>query len=931
MLPGLQDTLLAALADRYRLLTEVGRGGMAVVYSAEDLKHQRRVALKVMRPEVLGTSGRERFEREIAIAAHLAHPHILPLHDSGEAAGHLFFVMPFVEGESLRARLLREGPLPVADAVRLAEQVASALGYAHGQGVVHRDIKPENILIESGDEVFVTDFGLARAIEGVGLPITESGLVLGTPAYMSPEQVEGRSKVDGRSDIYALGCVLYEMLAGEPPFSGQTAQLILTRQLCDQPTPLGVLRPGVPPWLEALVTRMLAKVPADRPPTASVVAHALAMGSSGATTPLPRVTQRRQSQRLAFAAGIAAVGLVVAGGLAIIARRAPHLDAHRIVVFAPEAEDVGTAMLAAIGSTELASAIDGDAALPATSGAAQPTAMREVARRSGAGNWVLVRPLRGDSLHLVLEHHLMPGDSVRRHVLAFASGADSWVVGLASARMLVADLLGPTRAAAGLAQLQDRAPDALAWYFMGERSYRNAEFGPALEQFDRAIALDSTFTYAALRGAQAASWTERAGDAERLMQLPMARLAELTPRQAAFARGLDAYLHGRADSAVTWFRESVRLDAGAVEGWMGIGETYTHLLPGDGPLDSLAEAAFLRARRLDSAFAPALPHLVEFAARRGDAATARARLTAFAAMRRDTSTVDHLVLMLRCAVGAPIDWRREAARSPQRTVAAAQLLSAGGLQQPRCALAAWEALQAEDTIARHRFGILAARQAVLLAVGQHEAARRLIEGDTLFNVDLRNVMLTLGALAGAPFDPAADAFSDSVLTWLRTSPSDIGGMHLYAAGNWLARRGRVDDAATLAADLARRAATEGGRADSLRWRSVSARLTLARGDTAAAIAQLQALHATGNKAAIQWSPWESLGGERLLLAQLLLATRNTEAALRVARSLDAPARLLDVVYVPASLRLRVSAADSWGDQATARAARARLTALGALR
>jgi hypothetical protein len=262
---------------------------------------------------------------------------------------------------------------------------------------------------------------------------------------------------------------------------------------------------------------------------------------------------------------------------------------------------------------------------------------------------------------------------------------------------------------------------------------------------------------------------------------------------------------------------------------------------------------------------------------------------------------------------------------------AAQLLSAGGLQQPRCALAAWEALQAEDTIASHRFGLLAARPAVLLAVGQHEEARRLIEGDTLFNVDLRNVLLTLGALAGAPFDAAADAFSDSVLTWLRADPADVGGMQLYASGNWLAHRGRVDDAATLAGDLARRAARNGGRVDSLRWRSVTARLTLARGDTAGAIAQLAQLHATGDKAAIQWYPWESLGGERLLLAQLLFATRDVETALRVARSLDAPARLLDVMYVPASLRLRVSAADFWGDQATARAGRARLTVLGALR
>ena len=210
----MSDLFAAALADRYRVERELGRGGMATVYLARDLRHDRPVALKVLRPELAASLGPERFLREISIAARLQHPHILPVHDSGEAAGRLWYTMPYVEGESLRQRILREGQLPLDQAVRIALQVLSALGYAHAHGVIHRDIKPENILLE-GDEAVVADFGVARAITAAGDDrLTETGFALGTPAYMSPEQAGASRDLDGRSDLYALGCVVYEMLAG---------------------------------------------------------------------------------------------------------------------------------------------------------------------------------------------------------------------------------------------------------------------------------------------------------------------------------------------------------------------------------------------------------------------------------------------------------------------------------------------------------------------------------------------------------------------------------------------------------------------------------------------------------------------------------------------------------------------------------------------
>jgi eukaryotic-like serine/threonine-protein kinase len=248
---------------------------MATVYLAEDLKHHREVAVKVLRAELAAALGPGRFLREIEISARLHHPHILPLYDSGEAEGFLFYVMPFVEGQSLRDRLTREKQLPLDDALQIAREVADALSFAHGGGVVHRDIKPENILLESGHAV-VADFGIAKAISAAGgEKLTETGIAVGTPAYMSPEQAFGEEHLDGRSDIYALGCVLYEMLGGDPPFTGSSAQAILARKVVDQIPSLRTVRETVPFTVERAVRKALARAPADRFATATQFAEAL--------------------------------------------------------------------------------------------------------------------------------------------------------------------------------------------------------------------------------------------------------------------------------------------------------------------------------------------------------------------------------------------------------------------------------------------------------------------------------------------------------------------------------------------------------------------------------------------------------------------------------------------------------------------------------
>jgi eukaryotic-like serine/threonine-protein kinase len=256
--------LAAALSDRYRLERELGQGGMATVYLAADLKHDRKVAIKVLRPEVAAALGAERFLREITTTANLRHPHILPLYDSGEVDGFLYYVMPYVEGESLRDRLEREKQLPLDDALRIAREVADALSYAHSRGVIHRDIKPENILLESGHAV-VADFGIARALDAAGAAsLTETGLAIGTPRYMSPEQAAGEKGLDGRSDLYSLACVVYEMLGGQPPFTGPTVESVVHQHLAVEAAPVTNLRPAVPATVAAALQRALAKQPADR-------------------------------------------------------------------------------------------------------------------------------------------------------------------------------------------------------------------------------------------------------------------------------------------------------------------------------------------------------------------------------------------------------------------------------------------------------------------------------------------------------------------------------------------------------------------------------------------------------------------------------------------------------------------------------------------
>ncbi|MGH3381558.1 MAG: protein kinase domain-containing protein [Actinoallomurus sp.] len=308
---------------------ELGRGGMATVYAAHDVRHDRPVALKVLHPELAASLGPERFEREIHFAAQLQHPHILPVHDSGEAAGRLYYVMPYVEGESLRQRLARDGELPVADAVRLLEEIVEALAYAHAHGVVHRDIKPDNIML-SGRHALIADLGVAKAVSAAGRgdeALTATGIALGTPRYMAPEQVAADPHVDHRADIYAVGVMAYEMLSGTPPFAGASAQAVFAAQVTQQPAPLETLRPGISPLLSQTIVKCLAPRPADRwQSAAELLAQLERLRDSGEVTPPGREATPRPRRALAW--GVAAVIAAAAAIAALTIARRPAPELH---------------------------------------------------------------------------------------------------------------------------------------------------------------------------------------------------------------------------------------------------------------------------------------------------------------------------------------------------------------------------------------------------------------------------------------------------------------------------------------------------------------------------------------------------------------------------------------------------------------------------
>ncbi len=662
------DSLEAALADRYRIQREIGSGGMATVYLARDLKHDRQVAIKVMRPEIAAELGVERFLREISIASKLSHPHIAPVYDSGQADGFVYFTMPYVEGKSLRWRLNREGRLTLDEALRITREVATALSYAHQQGVVHRDIKPENILLSGGVAV-VADFGIARAISAAGgAGLTTSGFGLGTLGYMSPEQAAGGQDLDGRSDVYSLGCVLHEMLLGRPPGRWLDGDTLDTGRIADAAPEDREQLDSLPDWVERILTTALAQSP-DRRFTNADELIAATGGTVTAPAPSAASPARRRS-RTYYA--IAAVAVLVAGAAAAIiarSRSGPELDPN-VIAIAPF--DVLDPELATWGEglvDLLAAALDGAGPLRAVppsavikgwEGRADVVSATSMGSDLGAGLVLYGRLVSAgiDSARAfatlldVADNRTIAEFDLRDRADRIDRLADSLAV------RLMGDL-SRTRGLSGwrLASLGSSSPAALKAFLQGEQHYRSFSLDSAEWYYNRAIELDSTFALAYSRRATASGWNLnldpnitpsllRAGQLNHGLARRESLLIVADSISGALTRFVgDSTGWDQLRRLFTTLEFAARQYPSDPQVWYELGEARFHHGPFIGMTDQQAFDAFTRAVALDSAFVPAYRHLIELSLLLRDRDAARSVAEQYVA-RSDSSMFRDAALII---------------------------------------------------------------------------------------------------------------------------------------------------------------------------------------------------------------------------------------------------------------------------------------------
>ncbi len=943
------EVLRRTLRDRYTMGDELGRGAMSIVYRAHDHRYGRDVAIKVLRAEYSIPLGTERFIREIQFASRLQHPHILPVLDSGAVDGVLYYVMPCVDGQSLREYIASERQLSIPDAVRIACEIGSALAYAHAHDVVHRDIKPANILLSSGVAV-VADFGIAHAVaEAAGDRLTGAGLAIGTPGYMSPEQASGESRLDARSDIYSLGCVLYEMLVGEPPFTGRTPQVILARTLQGSPPAASVARPNVPPALERIIERALSKVPADRFRTATAFVEAL-KGVEINTARRGWTRWLGEGRRATLAKAAVVVTVAVVGGIAAkLAIQTRRLDPNKVVVFPPidrsgAPVDSGAAYgvaLAINGAFEYAQPlrlIEGwprlDEKTLANPSLVTARVTREIARDRQARHYVDGDLRRDDAGSLVLTLRLndAAGDSVVVTRTATAAVGQYAVqeVAFAAISQILPFLLAPGRQV-DLTPLTARHPAAVALWIQGELEYRRSRFDSALVFYRRAVEHDSSAAFAAVRGAQSASWIKRPEDAARLTALALRHQSLLPRRHRAFARGFDAYLAGNADTAAAVLERLVAESPEWADAAMALGEVYYHLLPPRRGLDSLAEAAFSRAERADTAFTPALVHLAEIMVRRGDVRRAEHLIERLRADVEPLGLHRPLMLALACVRGGAksTDWRGLARRETAPTFSAVELLSESAANF-ECAEAGLQAVRSVPELdAGTAWGAMFALHGIQMAQGRHEEALRLVDSAVTAGRSFANLFYILDVWAGAPAESRAARFDS--LARVRWG-ADYAGLRSrqarWALGLWNVWQKDSTTVRAIARKLALEVDQPDGMPASVLARALEAQLSLLANDTASAIRQLRALAPASPHDSLTWGLSEPLAVERLVLARLLLARGEYAEALTVAEGFDHPGPAVYLPFVPASLVIRYRAAEALGLTEGMERARLRLLGLG---
>jgi len=668
--------LSAALADRYRIERELGAGGMATVYLAHDVKHNRKVALKVLRPELAHAIGPERFLREIETTANLRHPHILPLYDSGQAVVpplrvaergtggevFLFYVMPFVEGESLRDRLDREKQLPLDEALQIAREVADALSYAHSRGVIHRDIKPENILLESGHAV-VADFGIARAVDAAGGDrLTETGMAIGTPSYMSPEQAAGERDLDGRSDQYALACVLYEMLAGQAPFTGPSVESVIHQHLTAAAPPVTQYRPAVPPEIAGALQRALAKTPADRFNPVAQFTDALGAAPRHVSDVVPPAPVRRGTpRRRVIVVGTVTALIIGALGWWITHRGESLPLADDLVAVAPfDVLDPSLSLWSEGMVDVLARNLDGAGPLRTV----PPTyVIRHWAGRADRASAAALGRATGARLTVFGQILATQGDSVRATATVFdvAAGrplgeievrdksasmdrvADSLTIGVLR-ELGRSRPVGAVRATA----FHSTSLVALKAFLQGEQLFRRTEFDSALAAYQQAVDADSTMALAWRRMGTVIGWTVVAGDSlAAVYNLRAAALNRgLAPRDsllisadslstALYTASRDTLFRVHRARLLATLESVVERYPDDPEGWYELGDARYHFqVPGETDRERIL-SEFDRAIQLDSAFGESYIHSIWLALQTGKETLAHRYITAYLAWNRE--------------------------------------------------------------------------------------------------------------------------------------------------------------------------------------------------------------------------------------------------------------------------------------------------------
>lgn len=635
--------LTAALAGRYDIVREIGRGGMATVYLARDRRHGRDVALKAYHPDLAAASasGTDRFLREIEVAARLSHPNVLSLHDSGEVDGLPWYVMPYVDGESLADRIEREGQLSIAEAIRIARLVAGGLQHAHDQGVVHRDIKPDNIML-SGQSVMLADFGIAHALDTMNSSrLTATGLSVGTPAYMSPEQIAGKGRIDGRADIYSLGCVLYHMLIGEPPFGGASMQAILSRHMAEPVPQLRVVRASVPRAVEAVVHRALAKAPIDRFQSASEFADALAPQHLGddSLAAILRPGRRRRRWAVSSAAAVTVAALVLWLQPWTLTRRqaSASLDPHLIAVAPFGLSEVQDSAMRVVGSRVadlVVQRLPGDGgprAVPILENVG-PRARDRFAAASRMGAGLLLQGTvasLGNRVTLAASIRDSRTDSLLVKVEGINGTADSLpaLLDQLTSQLLIGKLPTSPEVKSALATLPLAT---LRDYLAGKREFALGHVDQSIARFEGVLAVDSTCYPAALQLASAWVLKLDAGHSRPVLRLARTQLARMDASDTIQLNSLQLWPDADTTARLGASARLRQLDIAANKStdpvrWYLLAERLFH----DGPLLGISDMrrraaeSFAQVLELEPEFLPAIGHSIDLAATRGDTALVR--------------------------------------------------------------------------------------------------------------------------------------------------------------------------------------------------------------------------------------------------------------------------------------------------------------------